>query len=110
MLGPGDTTADASACANLAVKVDEISASEARHVEQWVRQFLQQQFLKTSEILRNHGVNLAKIVATLTENSVLLHDGFLALRHSAELGSSTPRSYPAVNRESEAHACCGLNT
>lgn len=88
-----DTSSDAAASANLAVVGNEISASEARHIEQLVRLFLQQQFLKTLDILRTHSVYLQKIVDALTKKSVLLHDDFLALRHSAQLGSSTPLSH-----------------
>lgn len=77
-----DITSDAAASTNLAVVVDEISASEAHHTEQLVRQFLQQQFFQTLGILRLHSVYLEKIVEALTEKSLLLHDDFVALHDS----------------------------
>lgn len=88
-----DISSDAAASANLAVAMNDVSASEALHIEQLVRQFLQQQFLKTLEILRTHNVYLQNIVTALTEKGVLLQDDFIALRNSTELGSATPLSH-----------------
>lgn len=85
-----DLTSDETASANLAVVVDVISASEARHVEHLTRQFLQQQFRKTLEILRTHRTYLEGIVAALVQKKVLLETDFTILRMSAGAEPAIP--------------------
>jgi ATP-dependent Zn protease len=75
-----DLTTDDTAGANLTVVIDDISASEAQHVEILARQFLQQQFCKTLDVLRTHHTYLEKIVAALVEKKVLLETDFTNLR------------------------------
>lgn len=89
-----DITTNETASANLTIVVGDISASEAKHVETLARQFLQQQFCKTLDILRTHRTYLDEIVEALVQKKVLLDTDFITLRAGTGVEPVMPTPTP----------------
>ncbi len=87
---PLDLSSDATASANLTVVIGDASASEAKHVENLARQFLQQQFFKSLDVLRAHRAYLDEIIEALVAKKVLIDIDFTTLRNKALGEQATP--------------------
>ena len=64
---------------NLAVVVNEPTASELQHIEDMVRRFLQKMYLETIGILKAHQNYLEAVIAALTDSHYLTQEELLVI-------------------------------
>lgn len=74
-----DLTTEASAAANLAVRIDTPSNSQCAHTEKLIRSFLQDQFIFVMKMLKENSLILNKIVDALNDRTVLVKEDFIDL-------------------------------